>query len=353
MHDFPSRYQRFLRRLAARRLDGFITRHPPHLFYLFAFSGSSGLAFCLEGETRLFVDSRYLEQVQAESVNCTPVLTPDSQEQTLRRILRRCRNQRIGFESAHTSHRLLSHLSPLAGRTPGPELVPTVQLIEELRVVKEDTEIETIEQAFRIAHLAYSRFLEKISAGLTELEMAALLEFEIRRAGGEGTSFETMVASGNRSSLPHGRASTRKWQPNELLLIDFGVRYQGYTSDMTRLHLAEGTRKTALYRIVREAQQSALECIRPGQASTEVDAAARNFIRRAGYGDCFGHSTGHGLGLEVHELPLISSRRPTRLREGMVFTVEPGIYLPGRYGVRIEDAVVVTQTGYRLLSQKN
>ena len=345
-----SRYQRFLRRLQARDLDGFIITHPPNLFYLFGFSGSSGLAFCMDGNTLLLVDSRYIEQAHSQAINCSPLLVRTSLEESLRTMLHSVPGKRIGIESKHLSHYQLLQIQPHPRSRSDPEVVATTGLIEELRIIKEQTEIESLRQAFVISHRAYQRARRRIRVGLTELEVAARLEFELRHAGGEGISFETIVASGPRSSLPHGSASRKVLQKGESIVIDFGVKYQGYNSDLTRVYFLPGARRPAIYNLVREAQQKALQTIRPGIRCCDVDRAARRFLSSKGYGAHFGHSTGHGLGLEVHELPMISSRSRRKLRKGMVFTVEPGVYLPGRHGVRIEDVVVVTQDGFRLLS---
>lgn len=304
----------------------------------------------MEGETTLLVDSRYIEHARSQAVQCSVLLTPGSAEAGLKTILRRYQGKRIGIESKHLSHYTVLQLQSQQKRLSEPTLIPTVDLIEELRILKETAEIEAIQQAFQIAQIAYQSFKETISAGLTELQAAAKLEFELRRAGGEGISFETIIASGPRSSLPHGTATQKPLRKSEMVLIDFGVRYRGYTSDLTRIHLLAGAKKPEFYDVVREAQQKALQIIKPGVACCDVDKAARRFITDQGYGDSFGHSTGHGLGLEVHESPLISAKSRREIQEGMVFTIEPGIYLPGQCGVRIEDAIVVTRNGYRLLS---
>ncbi len=342
-----------MRKLQARHLDGFVVTYPPNLSYLFQFSGSSGLALCMDGETRLLVDSRYIEQADSLAVNCSPQRVRTSLEESLKTILRRYSRKRIGIEAKHLSHYRMLQIQSRLGSRSGSQLVSTTNFIEELRIIKEVAEIETLQQAFRIAGRAYRRTRKTIRVGLTELEVAAKLEFELRRAGGEGISFETIVASGSRSSLPHGSASRKVLHRGEWVVIDFGVKYQGYHSDLTRVCFLPGAQKPALYEIVREAQERALRVIKPGVRCCDVDHAARCFLREKGYGDHFGHSTGHGLGLEVHELPIISSRSRRELREGMVFTVEPGVYLPSRHGIRIEDVVVVTRNGCHLLSGKN
>lgn len=355
MHDFRGRYGRFLTAIEGRGLDGFLILHRPNLAYLFNFSGSAGLACCLGHETILLVDSRYHEQARATAANCTPRLIRGSFEQALEELLNDrfpggSTRQRLGLEATHASCDLWLRIQTWSAAV---EWAPEHDLIETLRTIKEPSEIEALVHAFELAQGAYARFLDQISPGLAEVRMAGILEMEMREAGGEGTAFPTIVASGPRSSLPHGVAGGRIWGEEELLLIDFGIRSGGYLSDLTRIHLPRGVSKPEIFDIVSEAQHAALDSIRPGVQSSDVDRAARRVIEEAGHGNHFQHGTGHGLGLEVHELPRISPIRPQTLEPGMVFTVEPGIYLPGRLGVRIEDVVAVTETGYRLLSDQD
>ena len=352
MHDFRGRYGRFLSQLEDRGLDGFLVRHGPNLTYLFNFTGSTGLACCLGQETILLVDSRYLEQARATAVNCTPQLIRGSFEEALETLLNErfpggSTRKRLGIEADHVSCDLWLRIRTWSAAV---EWAPEHDLIETLRIIKEPGEIEALERAFELAQSAYAAFLDQISPGMPEVRMAGILEMEMRALGGEGVAFDTIVASGPRSSLPHGAATGRIWGENEILLIDFGIRSGGYLSDLTRVHLPRGVRKPEIVDIVSEAQHAALDAIRPGVLSSDVDRAARRVIERTGHGDHFQHSVGHGLGLEIHELPRISPLRPRPLESGMVFTVEPGIYLPERMGVRIEDVVVVTDGGCRLLS---
>lgn len=351
MHDFSRRYSQFLEQLSNRGLDGFLVTHPPNLEYLFNFRGSSGLALCLGGESRLLVDSRYFEQAQSKSVNCQPVLSPGPLAETLKHLLQPAALRsrlRLGVEARHISYDWILQINswgvPLY-------LEDTRDLIQQIRSIKEETEISLLRQAFRLAIYAYDRLLEKIEPGLSEVEVAARLEYELRKKGGEGLAFETIVASAHRSSLPHAAPTDRIIRSRDLVLIDFGVRYGGYCSDMTRVHFLPSASRPDIFEIVQEAQAAALARVKPGVLSTQIDSAARQVIAQYGYGENFGHSTGHGLGLEIHELPGISSRRPVELECGMVFTIEPGIYLPGQYGIRLEEAVVITSTGYRLLSR--
>ena len=352
MHDFRGRYGRFLSRLEDHGLDGFLVQHGPNLTYLFNFTGSAGFACCLGHETILLVDSRYLEQARATAVNCTPQLIRGSFEQALEELLNDrfpggSTRKRLGLEATRVSCDLWLRIQTWSAAV---EWVPEHDLIETLRIIKEPSEIAALTRAFELAQSAFAGFLDQISPGMAEVRMAGILEMEMRKVGGEGAAFDTIVASGPRSSLPHGVATGRIWGEKEILLIDFGIRSGGYLSDLTRVHLPRGVRKPEIFDIVSEAQHAALDSIRPGVVSSDVDRAARRVIERAGHGDHFQHGAGHGLGLEVHELPRISPSRPQPLEPGMVFTVEPGIYLPERMGVRIEDVVVVTGTGYRLLS---
>ncbi len=347
--DCEARCRRLLSAVESQQLDGLLVTHPPQLRYLFGFSGSTGIALCTPEERWLLVDSRYGEQADEETRACRIEVSAAGAEVALQNLLQAGQGlstRRYGFESRHVSHDQLRRLRTLK---PAPRWVPTLDLVEQLRLLKDEQEVALLERAFRIARRAYSRLVPLVKAGSSELETAGWLELELRKLGGEGTAFDTIVASGPRSSLPHGAATERRIDHGEIVLIDFGVRYRGYHSDMTRV-VCTG-QKPEIYEIVETAQQEALDAIRPGASSLEVDRAAREVIEKAGYGDCFGHGTGHGLGLEIHEGPRISPRFDETLQPGMVFTVEPGIYLPGRYGVRLEDAVLVTEKGCRLLSR--
>lgn len=350
--DFAGRYRRFSSALEKRGVDGFLISHPPNLSYLFNIRPSIGYALCSSRESVLVLDSRYIEQAEAQAVNCRLVKAANSLEDTLRDVIKETASRsvprfRLGVESRHIS---FATAQLVASWSSDHEVLPHEDLVENLRLIKEPYEIQVLEDAFRIAQGAFAAILPEIHPGRTEVEIAGLFELELRKRGGEKAAFDTIVASGPRSSLPHGRASERVIGRDELVLVDFGVQAAGYCSDLTRIVLPSGARRPDIFAIVQEAQHKAIRAARPGVQTSAVDAAARDHIAKAGFGDCFGHSLGHGLGLEVHESPLVSWRAPRPLEEGMVFTVEPGIYLPGRHGVRIEDAVVVTADGCRLLS---
>jgi Xaa-Pro aminopeptidase len=333
-------------------VEGFLISHPPNLSYLFNICPSVGFALCSPEASVLILDPRYIEQGETEAVNCRLLKARNSLEETLEEAVAELASQssspfRLAVESRYVSFATAQLIS---GWSANYQVLPREDVIENLRMLKEPYEIRALENAFRIAQAAFTDILPEIGPGRTEIEIAGLFELELRKRGAEKAAFDTIVASGPRSSLPHGRASERVIQTDEIVLLDFGVQAAGYSSDLTRVVFPDPTRQPDIFEIVREAQQKAIKAARPGVLTSAVDAAARDHIAKNGYGDCFGHSLGHGLGLEVHESPLVSWRTPRPLQEGMVFTVEPGIYLPGRYGVRIEDAVVVTADGCRLLS---
>jgi Xaa-Pro aminopeptidase len=231
--------------------------------------------------------------------------------------------------------------------------VPVNSIVEDLRMYKDEHEIQIMQEAADLADLTFSHMLTYLRPGLTEREVALEIEFFIRKNGGTSTSFNSIIASGERSALPHGVASDRVIGNNEFVKMDFGAYYKGYCSDITRT-VAMGTvsaKHKEIYDIVLEAQLATLAGLKPGITGKQGDALARDIIERYGYGDKFGHGTGHGLGMEVHEQPRLSKLSDTVLEPGMVVTVEPGIYLPGFGGVRIEDDVVITDSGIRILTK--
>ena len=348
-----ARHRRWLKGLEANQLDGFLVSHSPNLSYLFHFSGSAGLGCYISGQSYLIVDSRYIEQANAETSNCHILLAEKSLEDTLKTLLEKLSSRkhlRIGVESAHISWEQIRRLQSWTTQI---NWIPTSHLIEKLRMIKDAEELKLLEEAVRIAQQAYQLMKGEVRAGMKEIDVAGILELEFRQAGGQGLAFDTIVASGSRSSLPHANTTYRTIREDEFLLVDFGIKYQGYCSDLTRIHSMPKSVAPSIFAIVQEAQREAIAHIRPGVCSTKIDAAARQIISRYGYGDYFKHSTGHGLGLEVHELPSLSAHKPQELQEGMTITVEPGIYLPGKYGVRIEDVVTVTKTGCRILSNQS
>jgi Xaa-Pro aminopeptidase len=316
--------------------------------YVTGFTGSAGLVVVTASEALLAVDFRYEEQAVLQAPTCQVLRGGADPVGVLVEAVRARAVRRVGFESEFVPYaqveRLREKLAPV-------DLVPLPD-VDRLRWVKDAEEIAVLSRAAEIADVACAYILERLRPGLTEREVAVDLEVFMRRAGAERVSFESVLASGPRSALPHGRATGRVMAAGDLVTLDFGAVYEGYASDITRT-VVLGTpddRQRQIYEIVREAQQRALEAIRPGVSGRQVDAAGRSVIAAAGFEGAFGHALGHGLGLDVHEGPRLSPRDDTVLEAGMVLTVEPGIYLPGWGGVRIEDDVVVTAEGCRVLT---
>ncbi len=349
MNDFQLSYRRFLRAVAENQLDGFLTSKPANLRYLFNLDASLGFAVTRESETILLVDSRYIETAHQDAVNCRVKLASGTPIQALKELLRELfptNGSHLGFESDHLPY---SSVTDLESAMPGASLVATSEVIERLRQIKSEKEQEGIRRAFEVARRAYGKVFKGFDWKGKERDLAGRLEYELRLAGAEGTAFDTIIASGSRSSLPHARSGPATIDDSSLLLIDFGAVKDGFHSDTTRVLWRPPDAEPEILEIVQEAQIRAIAGIRPGKLASAVDALGREYIAARGYGEYFGHSLGHGLGLEIHELPRISSTSETVLEAGMVFTVEPGIYLPGRYGVRWEDAVIVTDSGCEVL----
>lgn len=349
------------------RLDLLLVTHAANIFYLTGFRGSAGMLLAGADEATLIVDSRYVtaarRAIEADSAPNQPVVlaeveTETSYEETLCGILRACGPCRVGVEADHMT--LARHdwiERTLAGS--GVELHRTSGLVEARRAVKDARELAVLREAGTRISRVMAEMLSRLRPGRRERDVAADVDWAVRRAGFEGPAFETIVASGPNSALPHARPGDRELAAGDLVLLDFGGVHEGYCVDMTRVASVgpPGPRAAAWHDAVRAAHAAALVAVEPGAAAVEVDAAARTALVDRGLGEAFGHGTGHGLGVEVHEAPRIGRRRPAggpeevRLAPGMVFTVEPGVYLPGEGGVRLEDDVVVTETGCELLTE--
>ncbi len=317
--------------------------------YLSGFTGSDALLYLDSGGQWLFCDSRYKTQATLES--------PDFEITEYRlkidgisAFISARGVKRVAFDSEKTSCSLFNTLS---ASLPGVELIPFAGELDELRSVKSSAEIEAVAASCALASASFNQILEFIRPGISERELALELEIILRRAGADGKAFEFIVASGERGALPHGAATGKILKKGELVTIDFGIRCNGYHSDET-VTVAIGyadERQREIYALVKEAHDLALNAVKPGISCCELDAIAREVIAREGFGDYFGHGLGHGVGLEIHEKPTISSRSEMKVCEGMIFTIEPGVYIPGWGGVRIEDTVVVTAESCRLLTQ--
>ncbi|BDC51274.1 aminopeptidase [Bryobacterales bacterium F-183] len=334
-------------------VDALLVQTLPNIRYLTGFTGSNaGCLVTADGQTTLFTDPRYTVQASEEFAGGETRIITKHRMMALAAVehLSRRRGVRIGYDPAATS---VAELRQMEAKLPkGAKLVTVEGVVEKQRQVKDDTEIALIRESVKVNSAAFDATVRKIKPGLRESDIAAELEYQQRKKGASGPSFETIVASGPRTALPHAHPTDARIGPDILLLIDMGASRGGYASDMTRmLHLGRPSAKVrGWYEAVLEAQLAALDSIRAGVTAGSVDRAAREMLKAKGFGELFTHSTGHGLGLEIHEMPGIRAKDKTKLRPGMAITVEPGIYIAGEGGIRIEDTVVVTQNGCDILT---
>jgi Xaa-Pro aminopeptidase len=334
--------------LERRGVDALVFLNLSNIRYLAGFTGSDGVLVLGRDSGRFLTDSRYVTQAAAE----VTVFETSQYRIKLEGICSELKSmgaRKVGFEAEHTT---VAQLNAIAEALPGVELKPIGAELDDLRIVKDDEEVGLLARCAEIASRALLDVLAKIRPGAVEREVALTLEFAMREAGADDKSFDFIVASGPRGALPHGKASDRKIGTGELVTLDFGAVYKGYHSDET-VTVAVGRpddRQREIYSIVKDAHDLALEAVRPGISFRELDSKARSHIDNKGYGSYFGHGLGHGVGLDVHERPAVSPRSDGVVEEGMVFTIEPGIYIPGWGGVRIEDTLLVTADGYRLLT---
>jgi Xaa-Pro aminopeptidase len=348
-----SRAGRLAERVAERELDALLVNDPFNLRWLTGFSGTNGLAVVAaiaEGKHTFVTDFRYVERAANE------VADEFDQRRGERDLLDGIaealpggRPLSLGFDDVHLSVRDHRRLGEILDEV---ELVPAGGLVEQLRAVKDDDEVERIRAAAALADEALRAALERGLAGRTEREVALGIEDEMRRRGAEEPSFPSIVAAGPNGALPHAEPRDVEIPPHTLVIVDWGARLDGYCSDCTRT-LATGEldgEAEEVYELVQRAQQAGLEAVRPEISGREADAAARAVIDEAGHGERFGHGLGHGVGLAIHEDPRLSKTGEDTLAAGNVVTVEPGVYLPGRFGVRIEDLVVVREGGVEILS---
>lgn len=317
--------------------------------YISGFTGSSGYVLVTHDKAVLLTDFRYRVQAKEQAQGLDIIEHGTSPLDEVRELLRNWGMKKLAFEQEHVTFaehaRWSAALQDVA-------LVPAAGLVEKLRMIKDEAEIAVMQEAADLADRTFSYITGLIRTGMRERDVALEMEVFMRTGGATSSSFDTIVASGERSALPHGVASDRVIGTNEFIKLDFGAYYNGYCSDLTRtVVIGQPTDKhREIYDIVLEAQLHALANIRPGMSGLEADALARDVITKHGYGDMFGHGTGHGLGMEIHEAPRLSRLSDTILTPGMTVTVEPGIYLPGFGGVRIEDDIVITESGIKILT---
>lgn len=349
--DHSGRLRRIAQSLAACRLDALFVTHLPNIRYLCGFTGSSGVLLVTERESVLFTDGRYAAQARAEVQGARVRISRRSPLlEAGQWIGTHDAYRRLGIDGEHLSVAAKSRLLEALPSTIRLKQAPP--LVEHARMVKDAHELDLIRAAVRFGASLLDVARRTIRPGVKEIEVAAEMEFAARKGGAEQMAFETIIASAERSALPHGRASTAPIGRAGFVVCDFGVILAGYCSDMTRTLFvgSPGPEARQFYAAVREAQQAACDAVRPGVRVSEVDRVARKALRNAGLAKYFTHSTGHGVGLEIHEAPRVATGQSELLQSGMVITIEPGAYIPGKWGVRIEDMVLVTETGREVLT---
>src|SRR5579863_584806 len=353
--DHSRRFGILRRRLNAAGVSGLLVTHLPDVRYLCGFTGSSAALAVTRRAARLFTDGRYRAQASEEvKVAKAEIVSGAPAVAAVQWLSAQPGTESAGFDPGHTTVAELERWKGgLASGLRRKFLVPLEEpLVEGLRMVKDQDELVLMREAALLGCKLFDAVLSFVRPGLREIDVAAELEHQARVLGAEGMSFETIAASGPRSAMPHGRATTALLPRRGFLTLAFGVILKGYCSDMTRtIHFgAPQPKQRSAYESVLEAQQSAVAAVRAGVPCGEVDEAARSVLRSAGWADAFSHSTGHGVGLEIHEPPRVGTGQKTRLLPGMIVTVEPGIYLSGDFGIRIEDMVAVTRTGGEVLT---
>jgi Xaa-Pro aminopeptidase len=355
-----NRLSRLRARLQEKSFDTLLVLQGENRRYLSGFTGEDGQ--CDESAGALFItmehqllatDSRYETQARMESPDFEIYRYEESFASSLTKILKMLRTERLGFESVRLSYlqfqKFQEHLEKDA---PGISIVPTENVIEELRMIKEPQEIEAIKESLALSESVFEMVVSSLCPGTTEKELAWAIEKGLREAGADSVSFPPIVASGPNAALPHAIPTDRPVGEGEPILFDWGARLKGYCSDVSRTKVlgSPDNTFTNAYQVVKDAQSMATEAMKPGMSTQAVDKIAREHIAAKGFKDCFGHALGHGVGLATHEAPRLSPVRPTTLREGMVTTVEPGIYIPGWGGVRLENMVIVAEDGAVILN---
>ena len=345
------RLNKLFRTFDANKIDALLVGSGPNVTYLSGFKGSDSWLLISPKSLYFITDSRYAEQARKEAKGFKVVLRDGKcVSEVVADLVGKKRSACLGFEGQHTSYAFYIRLE----RTLGPgKLQATKDLVEDLRQTKDAFEISQIRKSAGIAVRGFHYIKQVVRPGMTEREAQGRLEYFTKSIGAEKPAFDIIIASGARSSMPHCQTNDTIIKDNNLALVDMGVVYQGYHSDLTRpIFLGRiSPFHKRIYRVVRQAQAAGIRKAAPGVAVKEVDAACRYWIKKSGYGRYFSHGTGHGVGLQIHEAPTVSSRSSAVLKPGMVITVEPGIYLPGKFGIRIEDMVLITNKGNEVLTR--
>ncbi|MFP3918461.1 Xaa-Pro peptidase family protein [Lysinibacillus telephonicus] len=337
--------------LEENNLDGLLITNEYNRRYITGFTGSAGVAIVTKEDAVFITDFRYTEQAKKQVQNFRIVQQEGTLYNEVAKQVELMGIKSLGFEKDTVTYGMFETYKSLIKA----ELVPQSGLIEKIRLIKSEQEINIIKVACEIADNAFTHILKFIKPGVTELEVSNELEFFMRKQGATASSFDTIVASGTRSALPHGVATDKVIEKGDFVTLDFGAIYNGYVSDITRtIAVGQPSEKLVeVYNTVLQSQLLALEKVGPGMTGIQADAVARDYLASKGYKEEFGHTTGHGIGLEVHEGPALSFRSETVLEPNMVVTIEPGIYLPGIGGVRIEDDILITETGNEKLTHSS
>jgi Xaa-Pro aminopeptidase len=348
--DYGARQKRLVDGLGTVEVDALLITHMPNVRYLTGFTGSAGV---LMASTRpvFTTDGRYREQATQQVERARVVVGKGSALASAIVEIKKARIRRLGIEADHMTVATRRILSRELGRST--KLVDTSNVVEKLRIVKDRDEIRLIRKAVDLGSELLPVVCKALRPGKAEAAAAAHLEFAARERGAEAMSFETIVAAGSRSALPHGVASAARLPRRGFVVLDYGVILNGYCSDMTRtVCIGRATsEQRRVYEAVLEAQLAGIAAVAPGRAAGEVDEATRGVLKRAGLDRYFIHSTGHGVGLEIHESPRLAARQTDLLQPGMVITIEPGVYIGGKFGVRIEDMILVTERGSEVLTR--
>lgn len=341
MSDIHAKRLKDIRKIIKEKnVDAILITKCEHNFYMSGFTGTSAVIFITDSKAVLLTDFRYVEQAAGQSPEYEICKYAGSCINELNNLIEEESVKTLFFEDSYIT---FAEYGEFRKKLNIKEFIPLGKAVEELRRVKDETEIALIKKAVRIADDTFFHILGYIKPGVAEVELAAEMEYYMKKQGAAGSSFETIVASGIRASMPHGVASDKKLKSGDVITFDFGALYNGYCSDMTRtVFLGKPESELErIYNIVLHAQLKGIEAVKQGSIAKDVDKIARDHIVNEGFGDYFGHGLGHGVGLEIHEEPTLSTRGSIELLNGMVVTVEPGIYIAGLGGVRIEDMVVV------------
>lgn len=342
-----------LKKLRERKeLDAVMISSKKNRFYFSGFTGTAGTILITESNNYFITDFRYIDQAKKQTEGLEIIEISKNKNKNLIKFLDDHNLNKIGFEDGDLSYKHYQELKDIDSEK---EYSPLSDEINQFRLIKDNKEIKIIKEAIQITEEAFNKIITYIEPGMKEREVAAELEYYLRKLGGEGPSFDFIIASGKRSALPHGVASDKIIETGDFITLDFGTYYKGYCSDMTRtIVVGEPDKKQIeVYNVVLNAHLEVIDKIKPGMTGQEADQIAREIIEEAGYGENFGHGLGHGLGIEVHEAPRLSTTSDVILKPGMIVTDEPGIYIPDWGGVRIEDDLVITEDGCNSLNNSN